>query len=395
MSWLDRYQPASFRGVAFKVDRHQFEFGRNKVTHEYPQRDSAYTEDLGRKVREYSISAYLVGSDYDLQRNKLIEAIEQAGPGELVHPYLGTMQVEARTATLTEESASGRFCVLSLSFVEAGVNKFPSAAIDNVTSVGATAEAVADQAVADFVKKFSIKGLPQFCIDSVRGKITNLTGKLETLGGPLLSASESAGFFRDLRSLAADVDTLVQSPELLGDKIKQNLMVFGGVSKSGMSAVRGILGLLGYGDDDDDVGTSTSTRSRQGNNHKALNRLVQELTVSAASQSAVISSVQAYDEAVEVRDEIVGGIDGLLQEASDPQFFELRDLQAKVSNAVPASDELPRLRPFTPLLTQPSLVLAHRLHGDAKRAGELVQLNRVRHPGFVTGGNTLQVLGDE
>lgn len=48
MSWTDRLQPASFRGVAFKVDGDDLQIGRRTVVHEYPGRDTPSVEDMGR-----------------------------------------------------------------------------------------------------------------------------------------------------------------------------------------------------------------------------------------------------------------------------------------------------------------------------------------------------------
>ncbi|MNJ70394.1 hypothetical protein D3C77_668450 [compost metagenome] len=42
-----------------------------------------------------------------------------------------------------------------------------------------------------------------------------------------------------------------------------------------------------------------------------------------------------------------------------------------------------RLVDVTPEQSLPALVLAYRRFGDATRAGEVVQRNRIRHPGFV------------
>lgn len=48
MTWKDRLQDASFRGVPFKVEEESAGTGRRVETHEYPNRDKPYTEDLGK-----------------------------------------------------------------------------------------------------------------------------------------------------------------------------------------------------------------------------------------------------------------------------------------------------------------------------------------------------------
>src|SRR5688572_26751846 len=91
--WLQNFRQASFRGVGFLIDSVDSQFGRHVVTHEYPQRDIPFSEDLGRKARRFSMTAYLVGGDYMLARDVLIAACELPGSGLLVHPYQGELQV--------------------------------------------------------------------------------------------------------------------------------------------------------------------------------------------------------------------------------------------------------------------------------------------------------------
>ncbi|EPY2517038.1 DNA circularization N-terminal domain-containing protein [Escherichia coli] len=71
--WRDRLQDASFRGVPFKVEEESAGTGRRVETHEYPNRDKPYTEDLGKITFRPSITAYVVGDDCFDQRDRLID----------------------------------------------------------------------------------------------------------------------------------------------------------------------------------------------------------------------------------------------------------------------------------------------------------------------------------
>jgi prophage DNA circulation protein len=42
----------------------------------------------------------------------------------------------------------------------------------------------------------------------------------------------------------------------------------------------------------------------------------------------------------------------------------------------------------------PSLLVAYQIYGDAGRADEITKRNEPRHPGFLMGGNQLEVLAD-
>ncbi|EPY8426542.1 baseplate J/gp47 family protein [Citrobacter youngae] len=121
MAWKDRLQDASFRGVPFKFEGEGAAVGRRVETHEYPNRDKPYTEDLGKVIFRPNITAYVVGDDCFEQRDRLIEALNKPGPGTLVHPTYGELNVcvdgEIRVGTTSSE---GRMVRFDLQFVEAG-----------------------------------------------------------------------------------------------------------------------------------------------------------------------------------------------------------------------------------------------------------------------------------
>ena len=127
MPWRANLVDASFRGVGFQVDETEAPIaGRRVAVHEYPGRDEPFVEDLGRRTKKWSIEAFVVGDDYADVRDRLIEACDMPGAGELIHPYLGSLQVACTGCGLTERTREGRMARLSLEFVEAGANQYPT-----------------------------------------------------------------------------------------------------------------------------------------------------------------------------------------------------------------------------------------------------------------------------
>lgn len=118
--WRDRWQQASFRGAIFYCEHDARASGRRVAVHEYPKRDTPYSEDMGKRAVRHPISAYLVGPNYVGERDSLISALEREGPGMLIHPLLGQMQVICETYTVTETREKGGFCQFEMLFVEAG-----------------------------------------------------------------------------------------------------------------------------------------------------------------------------------------------------------------------------------------------------------------------------------
>jgi prophage DNA circulation protein len=118
--WKWQLQPASFRGAGFKVDTNVRASGRRSVLHEFPHRDIPYTEDLGRKAIGFSITGYVIGPFYKDDRDELIYALEQEGPGQLILPTLGQLIVQPREYSVRENKRAGGVAEFEMNFIEAG-----------------------------------------------------------------------------------------------------------------------------------------------------------------------------------------------------------------------------------------------------------------------------------
>lgn len=92
-SLLPGLLPASYRGVSFHVPDTSTEVGRRVVEHLFPGIDRAAYDDFGRHPADVSIEGMMVGDDYIAQAKRLSAAFERAGPGTLLHPWLGGMTV--------------------------------------------------------------------------------------------------------------------------------------------------------------------------------------------------------------------------------------------------------------------------------------------------------------
>jgi prophage DNA circulation protein len=124
MSWRDRYRPASFRGAGFYLDTGARSGGRRGVTFEYPKRDTPSDEDMGRRARRSAVTGYVLGPDYDRAAQDLEDALNTEGPGSLVHPNMGEMQVRCETYTRAESKDRGNIAVFEMTFVEVGTSAY-------------------------------------------------------------------------------------------------------------------------------------------------------------------------------------------------------------------------------------------------------------------------------
>lgn len=120
MAWSDSMLDASFRGVTFDILSTRDSVERSVARHGYPYLDGEDVEDLGRRAREFTLSAIFWGDDYEARLSALIQALDTAGPGELVHPVFGSIpECIATDYEIAHEGESLDACTIDITFVEA------------------------------------------------------------------------------------------------------------------------------------------------------------------------------------------------------------------------------------------------------------------------------------
>ena len=128
-SWFQQLQPGSWRGCGFVLDAGETAAGRRVAIHEYPYRDDAWAEDLGKLPRRFTVQAFIVGDDVYAQRDAMLRAVEQSGAGTLVHPTLGSIQCVLLEFSCADRRERGRVVELQFSFILAGDVLFPATSI--------------------------------------------------------------------------------------------------------------------------------------------------------------------------------------------------------------------------------------------------------------------------
>ncbi|WP_374342566.1 DNA circularization protein [Azonexus sp.] len=403
--WRKQLIKGSFRGVPFFVKTAQTQVGRRVVIHEYPQRDDAFPEDLGLKADAFSIEVIVIGPDYIKARNALIAALKERGPGLLKHPYYGertvTLASPARISETPEEGGMARF---SLDFIEAGQNVEPTARQDTQGAVESAADA-ANQAVADdFAKGYEVAGHPDFVEGSAlalaRDAMSALDAARRTLVPDLAVLSD---YMAAANGVMGAVNSLIRAPAAYAQGVLGMVGALKALAKSPLHALNSYRGLLDYGSKHNPVAASTPSRARQAANQAALDALTRRGALVEASRVASRVTFDTYNAAVAARDDLAARLDdeaagitpGGMQEVSEPVYRALTALRvALVRDLTARAIDAPRVTSATLPATMPALVAAYKIHGDAGLESEIISRNRglVRHPGFVPGGEALEVL---
>lgn len=194
---------ASFRGATFFVSDSEASVGRRNVTHQYPFRDEVYIEDLGLDIDEFNITGYVVQNldnayDYFAERDALITALKEPGPGQLWHPFLGSKLVSlVGKAEISESFGEGGIARFTMTFALVGEGLeaiLPKPTIDNVKAVDTAAENSQNDMIDGFGEKFDAEDAPGFstasimtAVDSLNGMLRSATVAVKGLGPAMMS----------------------------------------------------------------------------------------------------------------------------------------------------------------------------------------------------------------
>ena len=388
-----------FRGVPFETLSTSLTVGRRTQVFEYPQRDTPFVEDLGRKCRTITFTAFVTGTDYIAGMNRLIAALEEPGSGELVHPWLGTMLVVPQAANRISYSQKLLTASAELEFVESGESLYPSAEKDDGYFSRSFADALSGTAVADFASKFNLDGVQDFVSAAVSGNLADL---LQIEG--LQTVAKMFEISDALSELVSDAVSLVSlDPKVLGQTLANSLGLGGFVtSANNWRKVARQLSRLTSGDELDGQSSmrfvSKTTTELIAENTAALEDLVRQVSVAnLVGASTVVgtnldrpdgdqsSLVMAYDELIAVRDEILQAVDEEMQRCKSDEVYRIIE-QARASvwaDMTKRAEGNARLIEYTPPEVMPAVVLAYNYYGDASREAEIVERNNIRHGGFV------------
>jgi prophage DNA circulation protein len=371
---------ASFRGASFEVENRELSGGRRLARHEYPLRDTPFAEDLGRKAREYPVEAFIVEGrrhSYADARDALVAALQDKGPGTLIHPSLGELTVAVDSFRLKESAQEGGYCTFSITFVEAGQAENPGAS-QNTAYVGAARAAAARSASLDaFLSRYL--ALPQWLEQGLFyvNNAVSLVCECIALPQTLLAYGQALVGGLLLKPLAL--------ADALGGLFPSETLAAGGARHYDFVPLSPLFAAA-Y----DPYFIAPNPFASPG---PLLAAQVAAQGVIAAAEAAMLLDFDTADEALAMRDAVLAGLDAAADYAPDALFGPLSDLRlATAVDLTTRGAQLPRVGYVELSATQPALLAAYTIYGDAARDAEIVARNRVRHPGRVPGGVPLEVL---
>ncbi|MCY7262719.1 DNA circularization protein [Pseudomonas protegens] len=399
-TWREQLQPASFRGVPFHVESESTPVGRRTQVHEFPQRNKPFVEDLGEQTRVIKFSAFVVGEDCFFQRDNLLHALNQPGPGTLVHPWYGQMYGTATDCSAGHAWTEGGVTRFELLFVESGEKGYPVGVPNTARQLEAENESLLDSAIARYKAAMALVNKARLSIVALQNGLAGVQMFIQQ------EISQITGLVSSVATLA---DMVANFPEGLADMLKAQFSSMGAdfdrfsLSRKDASGkvdgARGIAALPAPAGGAATVAAVTATRElvrdvliidalRTVSAMPVLQQPVPLPGVPTLEQQVAAPvarpEVPATDDVVALRDAISAEI-WAAQLIAPYGHFERLGSARKLVRAHLAAVAVAgvRLVEVTPKQTIPAVVLAYQQFGDASRADEIVTRNGIAHPGFL------------
>lgn len=390
MDWTEKLRPASFRGIPFEVEVSDRQGGRAFVVHEYPARDLPYVEDLGLSPRVFRVEAYVVGDDVFARRDRLLDALEQPGPGLLVHPYYGSVEVCATEVRTREHVGEGRVARFLLEFTRSAEPVSPETFVNGEAEAASAAEATGASAAAAFDSSVVVAGVPEWVGNGARNSAIEVLGQLRR-------TDFSGGELDEVSALLEEIDETVDAVfDLLlqSDFSKQYRHVLNRVQEvfsSKLAVVDAYLGLESYRCQQG--GFLSELGEQADRNALAVELLNRAECLAQATSAAAGVDWTSSDQALAMREDLSNRIDSLSEQVDDETYSTLQALQTALLQSVPSEDQsLPRIETVTPRVQTSSILMAWRYYGSVAQEPEIVARNRPRWPAFLSAGEPLQLL---
>jgi prophage DNA circulation protein len=338
--WLSAFRPASFRGVPFRVDAEDVSGARRLSISPIAYAETSVIEDMGRDPSRFNVAAYVVGDAADLAALALAAAFELKGPGTLVLPMRGAVRARVEGWALVRLKDRAGIVRFDVGFVEEGLAAVPF--------------------------------LPSFAAGALAARMTT--------GAVLLAAQTAmaaAGALTRIAGIAGAVGMAANAAWLAA----QTALAETGSTASLVEAWR-VLAQRGSAAGVAALAEAALTApDTEGD-------AAERLTMAAALAVAIVRvDYASRRDAMKARERFAATVAPVVETAgafSGEAFGWISEITGEAALALSraAADRAPVVR-VEAGISMPSTVLAHRLYGDATRAGELVERNRVATPVFM------------
>ena len=385
---LDNYQTASFRGVPFLIGDLDTEGGRKNITHEYPNSDRRTNEDLGLLGKTFTLSGVIKTQDDFTNRDRLISALEQSGPGELVHPTFGTVTVSSKPYRLSERTSELGVARFSMTFERTDSPIFPAQTSVKPSLIKDESDTAIDGVTTDIEDTFEVATSSTSNYAAARGKLQSIGNAFQEIGRA--TSAVTATISQYTASVTNFVDGITRNifaPAELAASIKDMFLELDQIAPNAEAQFELAKQLFGFGSGDTLVQPTTVARQQRADNQLLLNNAIRTNAISLAYNNAANIDYANELEVLEARQALEAEYQGIIEDNN--LSGDTLDALANLRNSSrllfeDISITVAKIRSIT-VNTIPMSVLAYQYYGSTDNTQALIDLNATTDVSFVEG----------
>lgn len=383
----------SFKGVPFFFESADYSGGgRNVQTNSVPFSNNHVNEDTGKNVESFSFNIYFLGEDAENKKNDFLKACNEAGSGELIHPYFGVFKVRQTGNISLSYNNQQEYISGSVTFVPENDFELRNTEVSLSGKTRQKATEIRKFVAEKANKSFKVAGKSK----SILEKAIDMSYKaVDAVYSARKSVQKAAEFVRQVGRIKSSIQVLMLAPADFTARL-QNLITMAGdvleIDVNPKDNVSNGVALMSFGLGSVDVYDSTSAANRA-----ALVSLVRMTGASMVAENVVGCEFSSVDEAERYQDMVYEAFETMIAETDDVDMY----MQAQALEAAALKylrDGLSQI-PYEVEIEIPAtnnlLSLVYGAYGDLDELDAVVARNGYRDPLFVKPSDGMLVLCDD
>ena len=250
----------SFKSIPIRIISGSVSGGRKFIKKEFPNRDTQTIEDLGLQPRTYDLQLVVSdigktpanlneGQDYFDYRDSLIDAIENKGPGILIHPLYGRIEnVVATTYSINENLTDFGVSTLSVTFETNNDTGIPVPSETALSQIDGARQVVDDAVSKDIVDNFSVSTSFTENFKSAQTKINDMIrASVDATSFVGAAADDINQFNRSISLFSGTVNSAINAPDQLSSSVSGLFSGIDNLFVSPENKARSFINLFGFG----------------------------------------------------------------------------------------------------------------------------------------------------
>ena len=328
-----RLPDGEFRGALFFYQESSGSGGRKTQTHEYPNKTERYVEDLGGLEKKFTFNVYTDDNVSYSERDELIEALDKAGVGTLVHPSFGDLEVVVVGYTFAENIKELGITKFTINFEVASQNVLPTKVSGKLGFLAQLKSDILGDNEEAFDKGWKEVKNKKAQFDSGVKTLKRTANKINNIAKLIQGAGDSfADAITSLNQLVNSAHKLVQSPSILASNLRTCFDNLGVAFKNSKDLFNTTKKLFGFNESDQAIVGNSQIQKDIKTNQDQLNNFVNVAVLATAYDASVNIEYNNLQELNQVIADLENGFNQLPDNIDKNLRYALLQMKIEATN---------------------------------------------------------------